>query len=312
MVSLTGPECSGDKKAHGSGTSFRGTGRRKENRRLPGLPKLYPEPRQKMTDFRSSREKSHERRQRGHCLADRGENRPLTAAGSRARCNVGQPTPVPEGSGRIRWLGQDTALPRRTPGQREGAEAFPTNRCRPRRPGRPHGTGTRVGQRSDSDHVMAEATTDKRQGHTRGRTGNDRRTQIIKVATELFREKGYYATSLDDIADRIGFTKPAIYYYFKSKEDVLFAIVNSIVDEALERFHAIAAGPGSPGERIHALLVEHTRTILRNLDANTVFYNERGLLSPEREREMRKREREYTEIMQRLYAEGVATGELLD
>ncbi|AAZ56832.1 transcriptional regulator, TetR family [Thermobifida fusca YX] len=169
-----------------------------------------------------------------------------------------------------------------------------------------------MGQRSDSDHVMAEATTDKRQGHTRGRTGNDRRTQIIKVATELFREKGYYATSLDDIADRIGFTKPAIYYYFKSKEDVLFAIVNSIVDEALERFHAIAAGPGSPGERIHALLVEHTRTILRNLDANTVFYNERGLLSPEREREMRKREREYTEIMQRLYAEGVATGELLD
>ncbi|MEY9214945.1 TetR family transcriptional regulator [Thermobifida halotolerans] len=159
---------------------------------------------------------------------------------------------------------------------------------------------------------MAKATTGRRQSRTRGQTGNDRRAQIIEVATALFREKGYHVTSLDDIADRIGFTKPAIYYYFKSKEDVLFAIVNGIVDEALERFHAIAEGPGSPGERVHALLVEHTRTILRNLDANTVFYNERGLLSPEREKEMRKREREYTEVMQRLYAEGVANGELLD
>ncbi|GAA3971266.1 TetR/AcrR family transcriptional regulator [Thermobifida alba] len=159
---------------------------------------------------------------------------------------------------------------------------------------------------------MARATPEKRRSRTRGQAGNDRRTQIIKVATALFREKGYHVTSLDDIADRIGFTKPAIYYYFKSKEDVLFAIVNSIVDEALERFRAIADGPGSAGERIHALLVEHTRTILRNLDANTVFYNERGLLSPKREKEMRQREREYTEVMRSLYAEGVASGELLD
>ncbi|KUP97005.1 TetR/AcrR family transcriptional regulator [Thermobifida cellulosilytica] len=159
---------------------------------------------------------------------------------------------------------------------------------------------------------MTKATTDKRQGRPRGQSGHDRRAQIIEVATALFREKGYHVTSLDDIADRIGFTKPAIYYYFKSKEDVLFAIVSGIADEALARFRAIAQGPGTAGERIHALLVENTRTILRNPDANAVFYNERGLLSPEREQQMRRREREYTRIMRDLYAEGVASGELLD
>lgn len=140
----------------------------------------------------------------------------------------------------------------------------------------------------------------------------ERAAQIIGVATALFREKGYHATSLDDIADVIGFTKPAIYYYFRSKEDILFTIVDDVVQEALVRLRAIADGDGSVVERLHAILVENTRVVLENLDANTVFYNERGLLSPEREREVRRREREYTQLIRALYVEGVEAGELLD
>lgn len=140
----------------------------------------------------------------------------------------------------------------------------------------------------------------------------DRAAQIVAVATGLFRAKGYHATSLDDIAEVIGFTKPAIYYYFRSKEDILFTIVDDVVSEALTRLRAIAAGGGSVVDRLHAILVENTRVVLENLDANTVFYNERGLLSPEREREVRRREREYTQLVRDLYVEGVVAGELLD
>lgn len=140
----------------------------------------------------------------------------------------------------------------------------------------------------------------------------DRRAEIIAVATSLFREKGYHATSLDDIAERIGFTKPAIYYYFGSKEDILFAIVDGIVDEGLRRIREIAGRGGSPAQRLHDLLAENMRVILENIEPNTVFYNERGLLSPERERAIRDREREYTGIVRDLYVEGVEAGELLD
>jgi TetR/AcrR family transcriptional regulator, cholesterol catabolism regulator len=140
----------------------------------------------------------------------------------------------------------------------------------------------------------------------------DRRSQIIEVATALFRERGYHATSLDDVADRIGFTKPAIYYYFKSKEDILFTIVDGIVESALHRMRPIAERDATAVDRLHDLLVENTRVILENLEANTVFYNERGLLSPEREKQIRRREREYTNIVAALYTEGVADGELLD
>ena len=126
-------------------------------------------------------------------------------------------------------------------------------------------------------------TTTAAVGKVDKRKRSGRKAQIIDVSTELFREKGYHATSLDDIADRIGFTKPAIYYYFKSKEDILFAIVDEIVDSGLERMEAVAATDLSPTEKMHDLLVENTRVILENLDANSVFYNERGLLSAERE-----------------------------
>jgi TetR/AcrR family transcriptional regulator, cholesterol catabolism regulator len=143
-------------------------------------------------------------------------------------------------------------------------------------------------------------------------SNGNRRDQIIAVSTALFRESGYHATSLDDVADRIGFTKPAIYYYFRSKEDILFTIVDEIVDGALERMRAIADRDGSPTDRLHDLLVENTRVILENIEANTVFYNERGLLSPERERDIREREREYTKVLRDLYVEGVEAGEFLD
>lgn len=150
------------------------------------------------------------------------------------------------------------------------------------------------------------------ESRTQKPSGNRRRAQIIEVSTALFREKGYHTTSLDDIADRIGFTKPAIYYYFKSKEDILFAIVEDVVNGAQERMLAIAESEAPTVERLHRLLVENTKVVLENLDANTVFYNERGLLSPERERMIREREREYTRLVRDIYAEGVKQGELTD
>lgn len=146
----------------------------------------------------------------------------------------------------------------------------------------------------------------------KGRATGTRREEIIRISTDLFRRRGYHLTSLEDIADEIGFTKPAIYYYFKSKEDILFAIVEQIVDDGLGRAKRIATSPGPVIERLHAVLVAHTETTLQNLAANTVFYNERGLLSAERESLVRVKEREYTAVIKKLYREGVTRGELRD
>jgi AcrR family transcriptional regulator len=54
---------------------------------------------------------------------------------------------------------------------------------------------------------------------------SDTRQRILDVASELFAEQGYDATSLREIADRMGFTKAALYYHFQSKDDILKALV---------------------------------------------------------------------------------------
>ena len=58
----------------------------------------------------------------------------------------------------------------------------------------------------------------------------DTRAQVQKVALELFAEQGYEKTSLREIAERLAVTKAALYYHFKSKED----IVHSFTDDYFE------------------------------------------------------------------------------
>jgi AcrR family transcriptional regulator len=70
----------------------------------------------------------------------------------------------------------------------------------------------------------------------RRRTG-DTRARIQQAALELFAEQGVQQTSLRDIADRLGVTKPALYYHFASREDLL----NSLVEPMVTDFEAYAA-----------------------------------------------------------------------
>src|SRR3954447_6646145 len=66
------------------------------------------------------------------------------------------------------------------------------------------------------------------------RESADTRTRIQQVALELFTEQGYDGTSLREIAERLGVTKAALYYHFKTKEDIVASLVE-IRLAALER-----------------------------------------------------------------------------
>ena len=69
----------------------------------------------------------------------------------------------------------------------------------------------------------------------------DTKQRILEVAGELFTDQGYDVTSLREIADRLGFTKAALYYHYESKEQILLALLEPIdrtVDEFLGRLEA--------------------------------------------------------------------------
>jgi AcrR family transcriptional regulator len=60
---------------------------------------------------------------------------------------------------------------------------------------------------------------------------SDTKERIQAAARELFAEKGAQKTSLQEIADKLGITKPALYYHFASREDLLRSIVEPLIDE---------------------------------------------------------------------------------
>ena len=75
------------------------------------------------------------------------------------------------------------------------------------------------------------ATNEQHDGRSRG----DTRARIQQVALELFAEQGYEKTSLREIAERLDVTKAALYYHFKSKED----IVRSLVEDYFGQIDAL-------------------------------------------------------------------------
>lgn len=66
------------------------------------------------------------------------------------------------------------------------------------------------------------------------RPTSDTRHRIQEVARELFAEKGVQRTSLQDIADRLEISKPALYYHFRSRDDLVRSILQPLVDEGQE------------------------------------------------------------------------------
>jgi AcrR family transcriptional regulator len=85
--------------------------------------------------------------------------------------------------------------------------------------------------------------------------------EILRVAAEVLSEKGYYNTSLEEIADRLDLAKASLYHYFDSKESLLTACLGTVAEESISRLTAIASGAGSASERLRGLIIEQLRII---------------------------------------------------
>lgn len=140
--------------------------------------------------------------------------------------------------------------------------------------------------------------------------GAGRRQEILAVAERLFWQKGFHASSMDDVAEAVGLTKPAIYHYFKSKDDILLEIRQSIMDAMMELTEGVLDADGSPATKLRNILVAHTEMVLRRQRANKIFHEEQDAIADRRDRSIRRSESQYEDVLRGLYAEGVAAGEL--
>ena len=140
-----------------------------------------------------------------------------------------------------------------------------------------------------------------------------RRQAIEDVASDLFRERGYAATSIRDIARALSVQGASLYAHVTSKEDVLWAIV----DRAADRFEAAAdqaeldaeaRRPGDPAEALAALVRAHVEVLTSDVDEAGVFVHEWRALGPERRAAILERRDAYEQRFRRRITDGIAVG----
>jgi len=135
---------------------------------------------------------------------------------------------------------------------------------------------------------------------------------LLGSALELFREKGYHATSVQGIADAAGLTKGAFYHHFATKEDVLRVLHDEYVDHQLAAVREVLATHQHPAEQLRHLI----RAILASVETHqanvTVFFQERRFLSGEQFRAIKAKRDELDSIFQSAVDRGVGAGVFRD
>lgn len=143
---------------------------------------------------------------------------------------------------------------------------------------------------------------------TGGRTPRrSRRQTILDEAVSLMRDQGFHGTSIQDVADRLRFTKAAFYYYVKNKEDMLYEISMQTLRLMLDRIGGIANSPERPIEKMRRVIDCYVHLMADETSLFTVYFREKRFLSPRHSRQVIASERQILRMIERIYSEGVAS-----
>ncbi len=139
-----------------------------------------------------------------------------------------------------------------------------------------------------------------------------RRDAIIDTSAGVFARQGYHATGIAELCEVNGFGKGAFYYYIGSKEELLAAIHDRVMDEVMVGADRVAQAGGTPSEQLTMLGDELLDVIYRYPDHVWVFLHEFPALTEGRAEQFRKRRRKYEERVEAVLQAGIDAGEFRD
>ena len=132
----------------------------------------------------------------------------------------------------------------------------------------------------------------------------DSRQEILRTAARLFQQRGYDATSMNDVAGALKLSKGGLYHHFQGKDEILFEIMNHAMQITEERVLAPVRGIADPIERLRALIRLHMEVVLSPRDREiTVMLHENHPLPPGLRKRINTRKKEYVHFVENLIAE---------
>jgi TetR/AcrR family transcriptional regulator len=138
-----------------------------------------------------------------------------------------------------------------------------------------------------------------------------RRAEILHAALRAFRECGYHATTLENIADLVGVRKAALYHYFPDKEAILHACHQEGLVEVHRHVEAAKAKYHTAAERLAYLIREHVRVMTDTLEGSSLAF-EVTALAPAHQREVISARDRYEQALRNVIVQGIVDGEFRD
>lgn len=135
-----------------------------------------------------------------------------------------------------------------------------------------------------------------------------RREEILVAAAQIFGQKGFHATSMQDIAEAVNLQKASLYHHVASKQEILVDVLDQALDLVIERMQAVMAQSLAPDEMLRQAVCVYLTTLLEHRDLANVLLLEHRNLTPELHARHTPRRDRFEQLWRDLIQRGLDAG----
>lgn len=141
---------------------------------------------------------------------------------------------------------------------------------------------------------------------------DEKLARILQTAAAIFADKGYHDTSIRDISRATGVSLSGLYYYFRSKEELLYLIQDHCFSTVLEEARQVLERETDAQARLHIFIENHLRYFVNNMKEMKVLSHEARSLSGDYRRLVNAKKRAYTELCVQILSDLAPEGHAID
>jgi AcrR family transcriptional regulator len=139
-----------------------------------------------------------------------------------------------------------------------------------------------------------------------------RREQILQAAQKLFADNGFRETNLEDVATQLGFRRQAVYHYFRSKDEILYELIDRAGQSIATSAQPILDGNLAPADKLAEVVRNHVRQLLTHVEVFRVLFTELFKLTTDRADMLRQDMWAYVHAIAEVVAAGQKDGVFVD
>lgn len=122
------------------------------------------------------------------------------------------------------------------------------------------------------------------------------RVRVLAVAADIFSRRGFRASSMNEIAAAVGLSKPTLYHYFRSKEELLVRLYSDVLDESLRMALEVVDSEPTPLEAVRELISSRIVYTCRNQELLKVCFEEEHEMPAELAEQLLSRRRAFEDL----------------